>query len=204
MKYKVGDKVRVLDSDYSFNGEVGTIHSMNDDFVYVVGASKYDKEHPYSLRYNEVEPVYATSEPNTAMKHKIGDKVRITKDFYGHGFSIGKVVEIAHVGFESYGAEKTEGRVWWFEDDKCEPMCAETDLEQPAYTTNPFDQQVGGSHYKDMKIQPVEFILANELGFCEGNVIKYICRYKQKGGVQDLKKVVHYAELLIKQIEDNE
>lgn len=67
--------------------------------------------------------------------------------------------------------------------------------------TNPFDEQVGGSHYKSMKIQPVEFILANDLGFCEGNVIKYICRYKQKGGVQDLKKVIHYAELLIKSVE---
>lgn len=66
---------------------------------------------------------------------------------------------------------------------------------------NPFDEQVGGSHYKSMKIQPVEFILANDLGFCEGNVIKYICRYKQKGGVQDLKKVIHYAELLIKSVE---
>lgn len=138
------------------------------------------------------------------MKYKIGDKVRIIKDFNGHNFSIGKVVEIADVGFESYGAKDAEGIVWWFEDDECESVCTETDLEQPASTTNPFDQQVGGDHYKSMKIQPVEFILANELGFCEGNVIKYICRYKQKGGVQDLKKVVHYAELLIKQIEDNE
>ena len=77
-------------------------------------------------------------------------------------------------------------------------------VDAPSVSENPFDHQIGGSHYKSMKIQPVEFILANELGFCEGNVIKYICRYKQKGGVQDLKKVVHYAELLIKQIEDNE
>jgi hypothetical protein len=69
---------------------------------------------------------------------------------------------------------------------------------------NPFDEQVGGSHYKSMKIQPVEFILANDLGFCEGNVIKYICRYKQKGGVQDLKKVIHYAELLIKSLEERQ
>ncbi len=68
---------------------------------------------------------------------------------------------------------------------------------------NPFAEQVGGSHYKSMKIQPVEFILANDLGFCEGNVVKYICRYKQKGGVQDLKKVIHYAELLIQSLEDD-
>jgi hypothetical protein len=52
-----------------------------------------------------------------------------------------------------------------------------------------------------MTIQPVEFILANELGFCEGNIIKYTCRYKQKGGIEDLKKVVHYAQILIDKIE---
>ncbi len=67
--------------------------------------------------------------------------------------------------------------------------------------TDPFKQQVGGGHYKSMKIQPIEFILGNELGFCEGNIIKYTCRYKQKGGVEDLKKVIHYAELLIAQLE---
>ena len=68
---------------------------------------------------------------------------------------------------------------------------------------NPFSTQVGGSHYKSMKIQPVEFILANDLGFCEGNIIKYTCRYRQKGGIQDLEKVIHYAELLIKAIKES-
>ena len=66
---------------------------------------------------------------------------------------------------------------------------------------NPLKEQVAGTHYKSMPIQPVEFILANELGFCEGNIIKYTCRYKQKGGVDDLKKVVHYAQILINNIE---
>lgn len=63
-----------------------------------------------------------------------------------------------------------------------------------------FDKQVGGDHYKSMAIQPVEFILANNLGFCEANIIKYTCRYKQKGGVEDLNKVIHYAQLLIEHI----
>ncbi len=68
----------------------------------------------------------------------------------------------------------------------------------------PLDRQVGGKHYKDMKIQPVEFILANDLGFCEGNIIKYTCRYKQKGGVEDLEKVIHYAQMLIDKVKENE
>lgn len=67
--------------------------------------------------------------------------------------------------------------------------------------TSPLDKQVAGTHYKSMKIQPVEFILANDLGFCEGNIIKYTCRYRQKGGIEDLRKVIHYAELLINSLE---
>ena len=68
--------------------------------------------------------------------------------------------------------------------------------------TTPLERQVGGYHYKDMKIQPIEFILANELGFCEGNIIKYTCRYKQKGGIEDIKKVIHYAEILLAKMEE--
>ena len=60
--------------------------------------------------------------------------------------------------------------------------------------------QVGGSHYKDMKIQPVEFIQANDIGFCSGNVIKYICRYNSKGGKADLEKAKHYIDLLMESL----
>jgi hypothetical protein len=59
------------------------------------------------------------------------------------------------------------------------------------------DKQVAGSHYKDMPIQPVEFIHANALGYFEGNVVKYISRWRKKGGMADLEKAKHYVELLI-------
>lgn len=58
-------------------------------------------------------------------------------------------------------------------------------------------KQEGGNHYKDMKIQPVEFITANELGFLEGNVVKYICRHHAKNGAEDIRKAIHYCELLL-------
>lgn len=58
-------------------------------------------------------------------------------------------------------------------------------------------KQSGGSHYKDLAIQPVEYIHANGIGYMEGNVIKYVTRWKQKGGVADLEKAKHYIELLI-------
>jgi len=60
-----------------------------------------------------------------------------------------------------------------------------------------YKKQVGGRHYKKYKIQPVEFIIKNNIGFVEGNIIKYILRFKEKGGVQDLLKAKHYIELLI-------
>lgn len=59
------------------------------------------------------------------------------------------------------------------------------------------DRQVGGSHYKDFPIQPIQFITANQLGFCEGNIIKYVSRHRKKNGRQDLEKALHYIKLLI-------
>lgn len=61
------------------------------------------------------------------------------------------------------------------------------------------DVQVGGGHYKTLAIQPIEFIIKNNLGFCEGNVIKYITRYRLKGGTEDLEKARHYIDLLLEQ-----
>ncbi len=57
--------------------------------------------------------------------------------------------------------------------------------------------QVGGDHYEKMKIQPTEYIIANDLGFCEGCIIKYISRWKDKNGIEDLKKIIHYCNILI-------
>jgi len=59
------------------------------------------------------------------------------------------------------------------------------------------DQQVGGDHYKDLKIQPIEYIHANGIGYFEGNVIKYVTRWREKGGIADLKKARHYLDLQI-------
>ena len=64
-------------------------------------------------------------------------------------------------------------------------------------TTSPLATQVGGNHYKDLAIQPVEYIHANNIGYMEGNVIKYVSRWKAKNGIKDLEKAKHYIELLI-------
>lgn len=62
-------------------------------------------------------------------------------------------------------------------------------------------RQVGGDHYKSNAIQPWTYIIANELGYLEGNIVKYITRWRDKGGLQDIDKVIHYAEKL-KEVEE--
>ena len=64
------------------------------------------------------------------------------------------------------------------------------------YIGLPNDGQVGGTHFL-LPIQPIDFIIANNIGFCEGNIIKYISRYKNKNGVEDLYKARQYIEFLI-------
>lgn len=62
---------------------------------------------------------------------------------------------------------------------------------------DPLETQVGGDHYKSMKIQPIEYIYANNIPYLEGNVIKYISRWRSKNGLADLEKARHYLDILI-------
>ena len=65
------------------------------------------------------------------------------------------------------------------------------------------ETQVGGDHYKLMKIQPLEFIMANNMSYCEANVVKYVSRWRSKNGVEDLRKARHYIDLLIEEANDD-
>ncbi len=60
-----------------------------------------------------------------------------------------------------------------------------------------FDKQVNGNHYKGLAIQPIHYCHANKLGPCESNIVKYATRWQSKGKIDDLRKIIHYAELLI-------
>ena len=64
-------------------------------------------------------------------------------------------------------------------------------------TSKAYKKQVGGSHYRDMKIQPSQFINENKLPFAEGSAIKYICRHPHKGKKDDILKAIHYLEMII-------
>lgn len=65
-------------------------------------------------------------------------------------------------------------------------------------TKDPDKLQTGGDHYKKMAIQPTEYIISNNLTFAEGNVIKYVSRHKVKGKSEDIRKAIHYLQLILK------
>jgi hypothetical protein len=72
-----------------------------------------------------------------------------------------------------------------------------------AEMTTANETQIGGDHYKAKSIQPWDFIAANQLGYFEGNIVKYVSRWRDKGGINDLKKARHYLDKLI-ELEDNQ
>ena len=63
-------------------------------------------------------------------------------------------------------------------------------------------RQIGGNHYKNFKIQPIEFITKNKLSFIQGCIIKYICRFEKKNGIEDLEKIKHYCDLQIEMLKN--
>lgn len=72
-----------------------------------------------------------------------------------------------------------------------------------APTDTALTTQVGGDHYKKLKIQPMEYSMANNLNACQHTIIKYVTRYKDKNGIEDLKKARHTIDMLI-EMESNE
>jgi len=66
------------------------------------------------------------------------------------------------------------------------------------------EEQTGGSHYKNMSIQPMEYSMANGFNSLQHTAIKYISRYDSKNGVEDLKKAIHCIEMLVEYEEERE
>jgi hypothetical protein len=68
---------------------------------------------------------------------------------------------------------------------------------QPAAPKKALDIQIGGNHYKDMPIQPMEYSMKNGLDACQHTIVKYVTRFREKGGIEDLEKAKHCIDLLI-------
>ena len=139
-------------------------------------------------------------------KFKVGDKVQViesnnTEEWFN--VKIGKVIgvvdhieEIDLVGcvyfirIKGYAGIYNKG-CFAFSGEHLELVAEQQNIK----VYNPLVAQEGGGHYKNRGIQPLEYTMKNNLSFCEGNVVKYISRYKSKNGVEDLAKVIHYALL---------
>jgi phage pi2 protein 07 len=94
--------------------------------------------------------------------------------------------------------EKTENREKYILRRMQEDREQVEKILQKQKSNKALDVQVGGNHYKDCKIQPVEYIYSNKLDFLEGNVVKYITRHRTKGdGEADIRKVIHYAQMIL-------
>ena len=70
-------------------------------------------------------------------------------------------------------------------------------LKPHTATQRAIDKQIGGNHYTGFKIAPIEFIIKNKLSLFQGCIIKYICRFENKNGIEDLEKIKHYCDLQI-------
>lgn len=132
-----------------------------------------------------------------ANKFKVGDVVELTS-LYNTVKHIGRADVMYFIGtkvvvtwVDATGEEVMIGKSRWLYhvDD-----LALVSRKEPQ-TYNPLIAQEGGGHYKNRGIQPLEYTMQNNLSFCEGNVVKYISRYKDKNGIEDLAKVIHYALL---------
>ena len=132
-------------------------------------------------------------------KFKVGDEVEIVKLdktiklLGGEGLlsPVGTKTFVTYVGVTGEEVKIDTDMYSYHADDLT--LIKNEVLESKPY--NPLIAQEGGGHYKNRGIQPLEYTMQNNLSFCEGNVVKYISRYKSKNGIEDLAKVIHYALL---------
>jgi len=130
-------------------------------------------------------------------------KIKVTSNDYGYmGLPWGFEIDADSVNSLGLQCAKFNhmGRVWLLDPDEFEEQPF-SPVEAKPVKQDALAVQIGGGHYKGCKIQPIEYIFANNLGYAEGNVVKYITRWKDKNGIEDLKKIIHYVELLIQEEE---
>ena len=170
----------------------GTIEFVFDD----VGVRCYQS----SAIFEAVDDVVETNN-----KFKEGDEVMVVNtDYistYDAGVRVGDIGTIIESGVDRY-LVKFEGIGydcdWWFTDNCIELVGGRNDVNTTKTLDkkyNPLEVQQSGNHYKNGEIQPIEYSERNNLSMCQGNIVKYISRHKEKNGVDDLAKVVHYALL---------
>ena len=205
---KTGKKLKSVNCDsidLTYN-EIYDVFIDSDEYEFIIddiGDKRYvcvDDNDYYELVDDVAEATNTVSTANnvndtneTKHKFKVGDKVKVTSiDYicqYDKNIKVGDVGVITHI----WSNNNTLYQVfdWYFPEDDLELV----DENTPIKKYNPLVVQQSGNHYKNGEIQPIEYSERNNLSTCQGNIVKYITRHKEKNGVDDLAKIVHYALL---------
>ena len=220
-QFKVGDKVKVVDTEqistYTNSvrvNDVGVItatKSLKTLDSYLVTLTFDGNAEQESWWFTDeciklvenvaddanIENKTTKSESVVVRKFKVGDLVRVTStDYisqYDASIEVGDIGVIFDVDDDDYDEVPYQIRNWWFPESDLELVSDGKADTSAGY--NPLTVQQSGSHYKNGQIQPIEYSERNNLSMCQGNIVKYITRHKEKNGVDDLAKVVHYALL---------
>ena len=202
---KTGKKVKsICDGrvDLTYNEVYDVfIDNKGDEFIIDdVGDKRYwsiSDDDYYELVDDVAEATNTTNE--TKLKFKVGDKVKVVDIGYiSQATSDIKVGDVGVITYVDSDCAMSPYRVefdddyWWF-TDKCIELVGDDNTTNKKY--NPLVVQQSGNHYKNGEIQPIEYSERNHLSTCQGNIVKYITRHKEKNGVDDLAKIVHYALL---------
>ena len=216
---KTGKKVKSVNSDrddLTYN-KVYDVFIDSDEYEFIiddVGDNRYwsiSDDDYYELVDDVAEATNTTDDirdtNETKQKFKVGDKVKIVDIGYiseaTSDIKVGDVGVITSVDSDyvisPYRVEFDDD-YWWFTDECIELVNDDTIENNPTEKTpnkkyNPLVVQQSGNHYKSGEIQPIEYSERNNLSTCQGNIVKYITRHKEKNGVDDLAKIVHYALL---------
>lgn len=139
--------------------------------------------------------------PPFPTKFRVGDKCVVVEGT--QFFREGDIVTITNVmGDGTYKAvDHCDNPEWHVAESRLKIVEPREELNT---SNKASDSQIGGSHYAKLAIQPMEYCLKNRLNYAQSNAIKYITRYKDKNGIEDLKKAIHCIELLIEHEEQNE
>ncbi len=125
-------------------------------------------------------------------KFKVGDKVLCLSSDGFDGLVVGEVYTVSEIhNSETVSVKEVKDFVHY------NKRFIEAASVQSTESKSALDVQVGGSHYKDKGIQPVEYCYQNNLGFLESNVVKYVSRHKDKNKADDIKKAIHYCKFIL-------
>lgn len=206
---KTGKKVKCV-----YSGRIDLIYKKVYDVLIDVNGDEFVIDEAGDWRYDSMEfPLWcevfndvasATNTANnvsttngtddgTKPKFKVGDTVKVTSIEYICQYD--KNIKVGDVGvITEICSDKTISYCvfdWYFPEDDLELVDENTSNKK----YNPLVVQQSGNHYKNGEIQPIEYSERNNLSTCQGNIVKYITRHKEKNGVDDLAKIVHYALL---------